>query len=114
MKSPAIPARLQALAADLEKAIEALPRVTRAPMWGSLNFKIGKKLFVCYDLRPEGAVFEFKLPEEEARAAILAGQALPHGFRSHAATGWVKVTVSRKKDAARLLRMVRRSRDLHA
>ena len=95
MNGPVVPARLQVLAAELEKEIESLPGVTRAPMWGSLNLKVGKNLFVCHD----------------ARAAILAGYANPHGFKSHAATGWVKVTVSREVDAAGLLWMLRRRRE---
>jgi len=113
MTAAAIPPRLRALARAVERAIEALPGVTRAVMWGSRNFKVGKKLFVCLLVSPKGILLEFKLPEDEARAAVLAGKAEPHSFRNLAASGWVKVLLRSRKDLPRIVRWVRTSRELY-
>ena len=108
-----LPPRLKALAQTVEAAIEALPGVTRASMWGSRNFKVGKKLFVCYGTSPAGLVLEFKLPPAAARAALATGIAEKHGFRTLAASGWIAVRLTRKRDVPRVLAWVGLSRTLY-
>ena len=87
--------------------------VTRKEMWGSRNFKLGDKVFVCWAPSAGGILVEFKLSLDEQRAALATGLAKPHGRGNHAAHGWVAVNLTRKADVPTVMRWIKQSRALY-
>lgn len=113
MITKVLPPRMRTLAREVESALEALPGVSRAWMWGQRNFKVGKRLFVSYAALPKGIILEFKVTPERAREIrkTAIGRGKPWG--NLGVSGWVLVKLSRRSDLPRVLDWVKASRALY-
>jgi hypothetical protein len=82
-------------------------------MWGTRNFKIGPKLFICFILTPTHVSLEFKLPPEAAALAARRPFARPMKFAKLGNHGWIEVRLARRSQIPAVLRWIRTSRTLY-
>lgn len=108
------PLRLRRPAFDLRKQILTLPGVYEAWMRGTRNFRIGKKLFVCFAVTPTHVSLEFKPPKEDAlQARKRHAFVKPMKFANMGKHGWVEIRFPRKAQMKPIFELVKRSRMLY-
>jgi predicted DNA-binding protein (MmcQ/YjbR family) len=113
VKFKPVPLPIRRLMLEMNRRIMSLSGVRHAWMWGTRNYKIGDKLFICFVMKPEGLVLEFKVPPDLAKPAIRRSLARPSAWKSMAANGWIEVRMSQAKQIRAVMPLIEASHRLH-